>query len=241
MADRAEHSSASDQELLTRHVDGDPDAFGELVRRHRDRLWAVALRTLGDREEAADAVQDALVSAYRAAHTFRGQSAVTTWLHRITVNACLDRARKAASRKTAPVDDTERLEQLLEPHESASAPAERNDLHRQLLAALSTLPPDQRAALVLVDMQGYPVAEAARILDVPTGTVKSRCARGRARLLPLLTHLRPGSGDDGKKPGEERNRTQEASVPPAAGPPRAEPPRAGPSDSAAVKGGGGRA
>lgn len=141
MADGTAYGDVSDRDLLTRHVEGDPDAFGELVRRHRDRLWAVALRTLGDREEAADAVQDALVSAYRAAHTFRGQAAVTTWLHRITVNACLDRARKAASRKTAPVDDTERLEQLLEPHESASAPAERNDLHRQLLEALGTLPP----------------------------------------------------------------------------------------------------
>ncbi|MFF1680656.1 RNA polymerase sigma factor SigM [Streptomyces sp. NPDC058256] len=229
---------APDRELLNLHVEGDPDAFGELVRRHRDRLWAVALRTLGDREEAADAVQDALVSAYRAAHTFRGQSAVTTWLHRITVNACLDRARKAASRKTSPVDDTERLEQLLEPHESASAPAERNDLHRELLKALSTLPPDQRAALVLVDMQGYPVAEAARILDVPIGTVKSRCARGRARLLPLLTHLRTenGSSDESKKAGGGRNRTQGTSVPPAAGPHDA-----GPSDPAAVKGGGGRA
>ncbi|MFD9584357.1 RNA polymerase sigma factor SigM [Streptomyces sp. NPDC059980] len=222
---------------------GDPDAFGELVRRHRDRLWAVALRTLGDREEAADAVQDALVSAYRAAHTFRGQSAVTTWLHRITVNACLDRARKTASRRTSPVDDTQRLEQLLEPHESASAPAERNDLHRELIAALSTLPPDQRAALVLVDMQGYPVAEAARVLDVPTGTVKSRCARGRARLLPLLTHLRTTSADEEgtKKPGEGRNRTQGTSVPPAAGPHDGGPSDAGPSDSAAVKGGGGRA
>ncbi|MCW7941868.1 RNA polymerase sigma factor SigM [Streptomyces hygroscopicus] len=227
----------SDSDLLARHVDGDPDAFGELVRRHRDRLWAVALRTLGDREEAADAVQDALVSAYRAAHTFRGQSAVTTWLHRITVNACLDRARKAASRKTSPVDDTERLEQLLEPHESASAPAERNELHRELLEALGTLSPDQRAALVLVDMQGYPVAEAAHILDVPTGTVKSRCARGRARLLPLLTHLRTESGgEDGKKSDGGRNRGRGASVPPAAGPREA-----GPSDSAAVKGGGGRA
>jgi RNA polymerase sigma-70 factor (ECF subfamily) len=233
--------AASDADLLRAHVDGDPDAFGELVRRHRDRLWAVALRTLGDREEAADAVQDALVSAYRAAHTFRGQSAVTTWLHRITVNACLDRARKAASRKTSPVDDTERLEQLLEPHESASAPAERNDLHRQLLEALGTLPPDQRAALVLVDMQGYPVAEAARILDVPTGTVKSRCARGRARLLPLLTHLRPERADDGKETGAGRNRAQGTSVPPAAGPRDAGPDDAGPSDSAAVKGGGGRA
>ncbi|MGW4233834.1 RNA polymerase sigma factor SigM [Streptomyces sp. NPDC004980] len=225
-------AGTSDQDLLAQHVAGEPDAFGELVRRHRDRLWAVALRTLGDREEAADAVQDALVSAFRAAHTFRGQSAVTTWLHRITVNACLDRARKAASRKTAPVDDAERLDQLLEPHESAEAPAERQDLHRELLAAMATLPAEQRAALVLVDMQAYPVAEAARILDVPTGTVKSRCARGRARLLPLLTHLRSdrGVGEDGAR---ERNRTQGASVPPMSGPRDA-----GESDPAAVKGGG---
>ncbi|WP_330331496.1 RNA polymerase sigma factor SigM [Streptomyces sp. NBC_00536] len=229
--DDAAPGGHSDQELLALHAAGDPDAFGELVRRHRDRLWAVALRTLGDREEAADAVQDALVSAYRAAHTFRGESAVTTWLHRITVNACLDRARKAASRKTAPLDDTDRLERLLEPHESAEAPAERHDLHRQLLAALATLPAEQRAALVLVDMQGYPVAEAARILDVPTGTVKSRCARGRAKLVPLLTHLRADTGDN--TPAERgRNRTQGTSVPPAADPRNPDPD--------AVKGGGGR-
>ncbi|MFI8963258.1 RNA polymerase sigma factor SigM [Streptomyces sp. NPDC053493] len=233
--DNAAHDERSDQELLACHVAGDPDAFGELVRRHRDRLWAVALRTLGDREEAADAVQDALVSAFRAAHTFRGQSAVTTWLHRITVNACLDRARKTASRRTSPVDDTDRFEQLLEPHESAEAPAERQDLHRQLLAALATLPTEQRAALVLVDMQGYPVAEAARILDVPTGTVKSRCARGRARLLPMLTHLR-GDTVDNEDLDRGRNRTRGASVPPVPGPTDT-----GPSNPAAVKGGGGRA
>ncbi|MFI8434213.1 RNA polymerase sigma factor SigM [Streptomyces sp. NPDC079020] len=232
--DDARFADTSDQDLLAQHVAGEPDAFGELVRRHRDRLWAVALRTLGDREEAADAVQDALVSAFRAAHTFRGQSAVTTWLHRITVNACLDRARKAASRRTAPVDDAERLDQLLEPHESAEAPAERQDLHRQLLAALTTLPPEQRAALVLVDMQGYPVAEAARILDVPTGTVKSRCARGRARLAPLVTHLRGDTGDSGSL-SVGRNRTPGTSVPSASGPKDS-----GTSDPAAVKGGGGR-
>ncbi|HEY9437253.1 MAG TPA: RNA polymerase sigma factor SigM [Streptomyces sp.] len=233
--DDARFADTNDRDLLARHVAGEPDAFGELVRRHRDRLWAVALRTLGDREEAADAVQDALVSAFRAAHTFRGQSAVTTWLHRITVNACLDRARKSASRKTAPVDDADRLDQLLEPHESAEVPAERQDLHRELLAALATLPAEQRAALVLVDMQAYPVAEAARILDVPTGTVKSRCARGRARLLPLLTHLREGSGGGTRLAGG-RNRTPRASVPPAPGPRDAET-----SDPAAVEGGGGRA
>ncbi|MFF8599253.1 RNA polymerase sigma factor SigM [Streptomyces sp. NPDC015232] len=233
--DDAIRDERSDQDLLACHVAGDPDAFGELVRRHRDRLWAVALRTLGDREEAADAVQDALVSAFRAAHTFRGQSAVTTWLHRITVNACLDRARKTASRRTSPVDDTDRFEQLLEPVESAEAPAERQDLHRQLLAALATLSAEQRAALVLVDMQGYPVAEAARILDVPSGTVKSRCARGRAKLLPMLTHLRGDTvGNEGTDRG--RNRTPGASVPPVPGPTET-----GPSNPAAVKGGGGRA
>ncbi|PWI41280.1 RNA polymerase sigma factor SigM [Streptomyces sp. ICBB 8177] len=219
---------SGDAELLARHVAGDPDAFGELARRHRDRLWAVAVRTLGDPEEAADAVQDAFVSAFRAAHTFRGQSAVTTWLHRITVNACLDRARKAASRRTDAVSDTDQLETLLEPHESAAAPAERGELHRELIGALATLPPDQRAALVLVDMQGYPVAEAAQILDVAPGTVKSRCARGRARLLPLLTHLRATSRDSAGQ-GGGRNRTQATSVPGTAA-----------NRQDAVKGGGGQ-
>jgi len=209
--DASPFGGVEDAELLARHVAGEPDAFGELVRRHRDRLWAVALRTLGDREEAADAVQDALVSAFRAAHTFRGQSAVTTWLYRITVNACLDRARRAASRRTTPLGDEENFEALMEPNESAAAPAERGELHRELLAALATLPGEQRAALVLVDMQGYPVAEAAEMLDVPTGTVKSRCARGRARLLPLLRHLRSDGRSDALD-GGGRNRAEGTSV-----------------------------
>lgn len=212
MATTGAGGEVSDSDLLARHVTGDPNAFGELVRRHRDRLWALALRTLGDREEAADAVQDALVSAFRSAHTFRGQSAVTTWLHRITVNACLDRARKAASRRTATVTDERQFEVLLEPQESAAAPAERDELHRELLRALATLSLEQRTALILVDMQGYPVAEAAAVLGVPTGTVKSRCARGRARLLPLLSHLRESPGSSGDRAGG-RNRAENASVP----------------------------
>ncbi|MBL1066130.1 RNA polymerase sigma factor SigM [Streptomyces sp. 7-21] len=210
---------ATDRELLARHADGDPDAFSEIVRRHRDRLWSVALRTLGDPEEAADALQDAFVSAYRAAHTFRGEAAVTTWLHRITVNACLDRARRARSRRTAPIPEPERLETLMEPHESAAAPAERQDLRRELETALNELPVEQRAALVLVDMQGYPVAEAARILRIPVGTVKSRCARGRARLLSLVQHLHPRrdplADDLTPPPG---NRASGASVPSPRGP-----------------------
>ncbi|MDB1086247.1 RNA polymerase sigma factor SigM [Streptomyces sp. ACA25] len=222
-----------DKELLARHVAGDPDAFGELVRRHRDRLWSVAIKTLGDREEAADAVQDALVSAYRAAHTFRGQSAVTTWLHRITVNACLDRARKAKTRRTAQLPEPQRLEDLLEPHESAEAPVERQALRQELRSALDQLPIEQRAALVLVDMQGYPVAEAAGILQAPVGTVKSRCARGRARLLALLGPVRPDrtTGEGTVPDSGARNRTPGTSVPPSRGT----------GETGAVQGGGGHA
>jgi RNA polymerase sigma-70 factor (ECF subfamily) len=171
-------SGPDDRALLAAHAAGDPDAFGELVRRHRDRLWAVALRTLGDREEAADALQDALVSAYRAAPGFRGDAAVTTWLHRIVVNACLDRVRRR--RPTVPL-----------PADPAPVDDRTDSIATRLTvrAALAQLPAEQCAALVLVDLEGFGVAEAATILGVAEGTVKSRCSRGRARLAVLLGHL----------------------------------------------------
>src|ERR1700691_4641165 len=102
----------SDAELLQRHVNGDPDAFGVLFQRHRDRLWAVALRTLGDPEEAADALQEAMIAAFRRASSFRGDSAVTTWLHRIVVNAALDRMRRRAARPTTGGQDDDALDAL---------------------------------------------------------------------------------------------------------------------------------
>ncbi len=181
-----------DRTLLQNHVAGDPDAFAELVRRHRDRLWAVALRTLADREEAADALQDALLSAYRAADRFRGDSAVTTWLHRIVVNACLDRVRRRAARPTVPLPESGPGEPAVELD---------HDTSLEIRSALAQLPVEQRAAIVLVDVYGYPVSEAARILEVAEGTVKSRCARGRARLAVNLGYLRnpEASGDVGSQ------------------------------------------
>jgi RNA polymerase sigma-70 factor (ECF subfamily) len=174
-----------DDELLARHVDGDPDAFGELVNRHRNRLWGVALRTLGNPEDAADALQNALLSAHRGAAGFRGGSAVTTWLHRIVVNACLDLARRHNARPTEPLlidptsDPTGR--DVVSEHETSLA----------VLAALRTLPTEQAAAVVLVDIEGYSVQEVAEMLDIPAGTVKSRCARARARLAEQLRDLDP--------------------------------------------------
>ena len=175
----------SDVELLRAHAAGDPGAFEEIVRRHRDRLWAVALRTLREPEEAADALQDALISAYRAAGSFRGDSAVTTWLHRIVVNACLDRIRRRQVRPTVPLPE----EGPGEPADSRDRMAER-DTAMAVEAALGTLPVEQRAAITLVDIEGYSVADTASMLGVAEGTVKSRCARGRAKLAVQLGQLR---------------------------------------------------
>src|SRR3954470_10358714 len=199
----------SDGELRARHSAGDREAFGELVSRHRDRLWRVALRTLGDPDDAADAVQDALISAYRAAAGYRGEAAVTTWLHRIVVNACLDLARRRTARPTVPLD-----EQELTAHPSApDDPLAARDTAVVVLAALRQLPAEQAAAGVLVDVEGFPVAQAADILEVPVGTVKSRCARARARLAHLLADS--GAGSDPRNPApalpvqpDERGREQ---------------------------------
>jgi RNA polymerase sigma-70 factor (ECF subfamily) len=200
----------SDAELLRRHVNGDPDAFGELFLRHKDRLWAVAIRTLGDPEDAADALQDAMISAFRRADSFRGDSAVTTWLHRIVVNACLDKMRRRTARPEVGASDDHLLDAAA--GEASVDPATRSDVSLEVMAALRQLPRDQQVALVLVDMLDYPVAEAAQVLGVAEGTVKSRCARGRARLLPKLAHLRQPSQDSTARRG---NRFAAGSVLPA--------------------------
>lgn len=181
-----------DAELLRRHVTGDTDAFGVLFSRHRERLWAVAARTLGDPDDAADALQDAMISAFRRAGSYRGDAAVTTWLHRIVVNACLDLLRRRAARPATSglAPDAMDLLALTGTGPGGPAPAADSDAALDVTAALGTLPPDQRAALVLVDMLGYSVADAAQVLGISEGTVKSRCSRGRARLLPRLAHLR---------------------------------------------------
>ena len=178
----------SDAALLRRHVDGETDAFGLLFTRHKDRLWAVALRITCDPDDAADALQEAMISAFRRAGDFRAEAAVTTWLHRIVVNASLDLLRRRSARSVGWSGDPDDLP-VPEPRPGVDSAAS-TDSRLDVDAAMRTLPPPQRAALVLVDMLGFGVADAAAVLGVSEGTVKSRCARGRARLLPHLAHLR---------------------------------------------------
>ena len=187
----------SDAELLQAHVQGDPEAFGELFTRHRDRLWAVALRTAGGPDDAADALQEAMISAFRRAGSFRGEAAVTTWLHRIVVNACLDQHRRRRSRPT-----TTWIETLHETPHNADDVSNR-ELQIELERALAELPDDQRTAIVLVDVQGYSVEDAAAIMQCPPGTIKSRCARGRAKLAARLAAVRNPEADPSVLPEKQ--------------------------------------
>ena len=190
--------------LLRQHAEGDTEAFSLLFKRHKDRLWAVALRVTCDPDDAADALQEAMISAFRRAGDFRGESAVTTWLHRIVVNAALDLLRRRSAHSVGWSGDPDDLP-VAEPWQATDTAAV-TESRLDVDAAIRTLAPPQRAALVLVDMLGYPVADVAMILGVSEGTVKSRCARGRARLLPYLSHLRSDS------PGR-RNQTVADGVP----------------------------
>ncbi len=215
----------TDAELLQAHAAGDAAAFGDLFARHRDRLWAVALRTTGHPEDAADALQEAMIAAFRRASGFRGDSQVTTWLHRIVVNACLDRLRANKVRRADSLpDDLDEygdrgsllsMSDDITPDDAALASERRADV----LEALASLADEQRAALVLVDMEGYSVAEAAAILDCAVGTVKSRCARGRAKLAPLLGVHAPDEPDH-SAPGNQPPPPPVRSSGPVRGPPR---------------------
>lgn len=166
----------TDAALLAAHVAGDRYAFAELVGRHHPRLYRLARSTTRCAQDADDALQDALLAAHRGAASFRHDAAVGSWLHRIVVNACLDRMRRI--RPAAVASD-----------EVCGSVGDRTgqvDTAITVRRALMRLPMEQRAAVLAVDMQGYSVADAAALLGVAEGTVKSRCARARARLAVLL-------------------------------------------------------
>jgi RNA polymerase sigma-70 factor, ECF subfamily len=170
----------SDAELLAAHVAGDRYAFEELFYRHQRQLYRLALITSRNAEDAADALQDAMLSAHRSAPAFRQDSAVNSWLYRIVVNACLDRLRHNKSHPTSALeDDTCHI----------GDPTPRVDTAIVVERALMRLSVEQRAAVVAVDMQGFSVAETARILGIAEGTVKSRCSRARAKLAEALAYF----------------------------------------------------
>lgn len=167
----------SDEELVRAFVtEDDRDALEVLLRRHETRVYGLAFRLLGNRADALDATQDAFLNLFRKAHSFKGEAAFATWLHRLAINACRDLGRKR-SRAPEPVQQVE----------AAVADALGRADDRMLVeSALARLPEEQRTVTILRDLQGHSYQEISEITGVPVGTVKSRIARARMALAGLL-------------------------------------------------------
>ena len=190
-----------ESDLITRAQHGDLDAFNSLILLHQDALFNIALRTLGDEDRAADAVQEALIAAFRSLRTFHGGS-FRSWLARTVVNKCYDEYRRSSRHPAlplTPVVDGEEAEEgfgLRDPGPSLETRLDDSELNDALQSCMNSLPFPARAVLALVDVDGLSYDEAAAALRIPVGTVKSRLARARASMrhsLQAFSELLPSA------------------------------------------------
>jgi RNA polymerase sigma-70 factor (ECF subfamily) len=171
---------------------GDLEAFNLLILHYQNLLFGIALRLLNDEDVAADAVQEALISAFRRFNTFRGDS-LRSWLARVVVNACYDEMRKKRRQHSVPLElfnaEGEEIETsywLVDPQADPELQFESSELESAIQNSLNKLPPIYRLMLVLVDIEGLSYEEAASAAGIPVGTVKSRLARARLQMQKSL-------------------------------------------------------
>ena len=180
-------NDATDAELLERIRAGDGAAFDQIVDRYERRVFAIAVRICRHHEDARDVTQDVFVTALRSLGSFRGDAQLSTWLHRVTVNASLDLVRRRQRREGPDLEEIgERPASEPGPEVAAIESVRAREVHR----ALGRIPPDQRAVIALHDLQGLDYSEVADALEVPVGTVKSRLHRARLALARELAHLK---------------------------------------------------
>lgn len=187
-----QNASTPEKTLIRAAQRGDLNAFNLLVLRYQNLLFGIALRLLNDEDTAADAVQEALISAFRRFNTFRGDS-LKSWLARVVVNACYDEMRKKRRQNTMPLeqlnsdgDEIETSYWLVDPQADPEVQYESSELEKAIQNSLNKLPPIYRLVLVLVDVEGLSYEEAASAAGVPVGTVKSRLARARLQMQKSL-------------------------------------------------------
>ena len=167
--------------------EGDQGAFEELVLLYEKRVLALTQRMCGNPEDAAEAAQEAFLAAWQGLKNFRGASSFSTWLYRLSSNACVDLLRREGRRQAAVSLDGEDLNlDIPSPIPSPQEEAERRELREQIEAGLRALPPEYREVLVLREMQQLRYDEIAHVLELDVGTVKSRISRGRKRLRSFL-------------------------------------------------------
>lgn len=182
-----------DKHILMRAKRGELDAFEELVRRYEKRVYAVALRSSGSPEDAADIVQEVFLRAWRSIESFRGDSGFSTWLFRITMNMCVDFARHKHSQPQTQsiVDEEENERQVPDTAPTPEEHLENRELGRELAATLDEISEEHRRIVLLRDVSGMSYTEIADVLEISEGTVKSRLSRARIALRKVL--LRRGN------------------------------------------------
>lgn len=179
-------SFVEERALIDAAAGGDRRAFEALIRLHEDRVFGICAGVIRDRELALEATQETFITLYRKLDRFDGRSAFTTWLYRVTTNTCYDVLRRAKRHLADPLPEYHDP-----PDTAAQDDLESVELRPELRDALAAIPEEFRAAVVLSDLEGLPIAEIAEILDVPPGTVKSRIFRGRRLLAELLGNQSP--------------------------------------------------
>ena len=182
----------TEQELVARAKSGDADAFAQLVEANQNRIYSLALRMVGNPEDAADLAQEAFLSAWRGLERFQGEAAFSTWLYRLASNACIDFLRKEKRKRAAggvlSLDDTEEGATLdlpdydADPHQQL----EQSEVRRAIADGLAGLSPEHRNVLTLREISGLSYAEIADLLGLEEGTVKSRISRARLALRKKL-------------------------------------------------------
>lgn len=170
------NGQVEDSILVRAAQNGDVDAFEELVRRYQTSIYRVALRMLGSRADAQDAVQETFVRAWRALPRFRHDSAISTWLYRIVTRRALDRI--ASRRSTGTLDEVE-----VEAGPDPAQAAEHQERLRAIRRAIAKLPPDQRAAIVLREFEGLSYQEVAQVLGASVPAIKTRIHRARLTII----------------------------------------------------------
>ena len=200
----------SDQDLAARAGAGDQEAFERLVEENQNKVYSLALRLVGDREEAADLAQEAFLKAWQGLRSFQGESSFATWLYRLTTNVCIDHLRRQKRRQgvEAAVSLDDEDSGWAEPADWDQDPQrklEQSERGRALARALEQLPDHQRRPLVLREISGLSYQEIGQALDLDLGTVKSRIARARLALRKILSsdgnfsHAPPSKEADKKK------------------------------------------
>lgn len=190
-----ERHGLPDEELVQAFLEGDREAFEELVRRYHSVVLNMACRLLGNRDDAADVCQEVFILLLRKLGSFRGEAKFSTWLYRVSLNACHDHARRTrrhVSLSESPGEDMPEMEQLL-PDDGLEGPEEsmeREEVRRNVQEAIRKLPPKFKEVIYLHDISGCNYKEVAEILDINLGTVKSRLNRARARLAGELEGYR---------------------------------------------------